>query len=181
MAIVMTENIRTVILMRLIDADSIRYTSKGCGHPYCQQVCENIDGNGTLCKHLMTDKSEIDSLPTVDAVPVVHGHWTRIINPRDGYDCFQCSSCKRVDLELMEYDYCPRCGAKMDETTVNRMIKHEVINYCPLCGKKIEVGTASTITVWGIGKRGRDIYICEDCEREFEMIYADDEGGDSDG
>lgn len=55
------------------------------------------------------------------------------------------------------------------------MTKHEVANYCPLCGKKLEVGTANTITVWGIGKTGRDVHICEDCERKFEMIYADEE------
>lgn len=56
------------------------------------------------------------------------------------------------------------------------MTKHEVVNYCPLCGKKLEVGTASTITVCGVGKK----HICEDCERKFEMIYADEEGGEHD-
>ena len=60
--------------------------------------------------------------------------------------------------------------------TVNRMPKHEVVNNCPLCGKKLEVETASTITVLGVGKK----HICEDCERRFEMIYADEDGEQDD-
>lgn len=58
------------------------------------------------------------------------------------------------------------------------MKKNEVANCCPLCGKEIEIGTESTIIVWGIGETWRDVQVCEDCERKFEMIYADEEGGE---
>lgn len=42
--------------------------------------------------------------PTVDAVPVAHGHW---IN----------DSCSRCGFEISQKtrSYCPNCGAKMDE------------------------------------------------------------------
>ena len=53
------------------------------------------------------------SQPTVDAIPVVHGHW--IYHPEwvaDGECGYECSECGRgVDLD---YAYCPHCGARMD-------------------------------------------------------------------
>ena len=80
------------------------------------------------------------SMPTVDAVPTEfhdkcmeieiekrfelelkekHGHW---IERDDGEIYYQCSSCGLhaygVTLEILEgnYNYCPNCGAKMDES-----------------------------------------------------------------
>ena len=56
---------------------------------------------------------ELDRVPTVDAVEVVHGQWE--LYPSSMHR--RCSVCK------MEYDrpkfnvranYCPNCGAKMD-------------------------------------------------------------------
>lgn len=52
-----------------------------------------------------------DNLPTIDAVPVVHGRWIDL--GRNYYTVVsQCSEC------CAKYDfrspYCPNCGAKMD-------------------------------------------------------------------
>lgn len=56
-------------------------------------------------------------MPTVDAEPVKHGHW---INHFD--DLFpeestqECSVCHAEQMGTMLNDnYCPNCGAKMDE------------------------------------------------------------------
>lgn len=46
-------------------------------------------------------------LPTIDAVPVVHGHW--IIYP----DVCVCSECNEDSPSI--FKYCPNCGATMDE------------------------------------------------------------------
>ena len=55
----------------------------------------------------------IDNEPTVDAER--HGHW--IITP---YGHMTCSSCEWLfeyyDGLEEEWNYCPHCGAKMDET-----------------------------------------------------------------
>ena len=63
----------------------------------------------------------IDEQPTVDAVPVVHAHWIRHENADivDGYlvpnfECSECHSWKKDDS-----DYCPDCGAKMEEDKVD--------------------------------------------------------------
>lgn len=54
------------------------------------------------------------ALPTVDAVPVVHGHWKE--DP-SGYGFWICSVCgfvSEASAADMLYKLCPVCGAKMD-------------------------------------------------------------------
>lgn len=62
-------------------------------------------------------KEALSKVPTVDAEPVRHGHW---INHFD--DLFpeestqECSVCHAEQMGTMLNDnYCPNCGAKMDE------------------------------------------------------------------
>lgn len=53
----------------------------------------------------------IESIPTVDAAPVVHGRWY----DKGSLSC-RCSCCGCKSNK--EYDYCPNCGAKMGKTDV---------------------------------------------------------------
>ena len=66
----------------------------------------------------------MDEIPTVDAVPVVHGEWVR---DHGDYGKLICSRCKckagyRAKETELGYNifnvspsnYCPNCGAKMD-------------------------------------------------------------------
>jgi len=72
-----------------------------------------------------------EQLPSVDAEPVVHGHWIETTIPanttgyggvgqdkKDGVLCSKCRSAFDVKL-LWSNNYCPNCGAKMDEVTGN--------------------------------------------------------------
>ena len=52
----------------------------------------------------------IDEQPTVDAVPVRHGKWVEY-PIADGMN--QCSECGMLRFGCS--NYCPNCGAKMDE------------------------------------------------------------------
>ena len=56
----------------------------------------------------------IKALPSVDAVPVVHGHWKE---DTGGYGFWICSHCGFVSeasgADIL-YRYCPHCGARMD-------------------------------------------------------------------
>ena len=92
---------------RLIDADRIVYSW------VIDNDGEEHDG--------VTLQSIIDKMPTVDAEPVRHGHW---INHYD--DLFpeestqECSVCHAEQMGTMLNDnYCPNCGARMDEVTVD--------------------------------------------------------------
>ena len=51
----------------------------------------------------------VDSVPTVDAAPVVHGRWEK-----DG-GVVVCSECgEEHDWETYRASYCDSCGARMD-------------------------------------------------------------------
>ena len=59
--------------------------------------------------------SDIEKAPTVDAVPVRHGEWTRHVLGSTGYGTtvmHQCSECEC--MAISRFRYCPNCGAKMD-------------------------------------------------------------------
>lgn len=56
----------------------------------------------------------LDYTPSADVEPVRHGHWTETVIPGEvpDYDCV-CSLCGKSGLPI--YNFCPNCGAKMDE------------------------------------------------------------------
>jgi hypothetical protein len=54
----------------------------------------------------------VNTAPTVDAVPVVHGKWNR--NRNELFSC-RCSICNAWNN--FQRAYCPNCGAKMEEST----------------------------------------------------------------
>lgn len=66
--------------------------------------------------------ANIDGEPTADVAPVVHAHWEIIYESSAGVTDARCSNC---GYESLAYEndvhtdencnYCPCCGAKMDE------------------------------------------------------------------
>lgn len=95
--------------MRLIDADAIPW---------------DVEGVGEIP---VITKEEIDQLPTIEVptvgesvgeLPVRHGKWC------EGTECYSddfivCSVCGEafnvMDNDTYRFDYCPKCGARMDE------------------------------------------------------------------
>ena len=69
-------------------------------------------------------------IPAEEVTPVVHGHWiTYTYEERNGCDCWgrpeydtiiehECSYChsKIITSKIKVYNYCPFCGAKMEES-----------------------------------------------------------------
>lgn len=53
----------------------------------------------------------IKNIPTVDVAPVVHGHW---VFRREMMYCSECAAAWDR-IYTIDYNYCPNCGAKMDE------------------------------------------------------------------
>ena len=68
---------------------------------------------------------ELNCVPAVDAAPVVHGRWIEI---EDSWgDChYQCTECgEEWNLDAgtpaeNNMNYCPNCGAKLDEEVAER-------------------------------------------------------------
>lgn len=95
--------------MRLINADEIQYAKDWV----VTDKIPKVGGYNAKAIYRVT-KEEIDAMPTVDAVPVVHGRWKE--DP-SGYGFWICSACgfvSEASAADMLYKFCPVCGAKMD-------------------------------------------------------------------
>ena len=56
----------------------------------------------------------LQTIPTADVSPVRHGYWVK--EKRDVLIHWHCSACKECFyLDKPNAEYCPHCGAKMDE------------------------------------------------------------------
>ncbi len=84
--------------MRLIDANKLLNKSI---------IVENVNSTGRT--KIMVDRNDIDNAPTIDAKPVVHGHWEKRYKSK----YYRCSVCGGIVED--EWHNCPHCGAKMDE------------------------------------------------------------------
>lgn len=87
--------------MRLINADAawVKFENDAWWDIHDRRVAQDI----------------IDSVPTVDAVPVVYAEWTEVGGT---YTCSNCGG-QYEKYDHMgywngEYKYCPYCGARMD-------------------------------------------------------------------
>ncbi len=91
--------------MRLIDANKLLNKSI---------IVKNVNSTGRT--KIMVDRNDIDNAPTIDAEPVVHGHW--IWNEDlHRYECSVChGECTTSFTENPLFKpFCCECGAKMDE------------------------------------------------------------------
>lgn len=84
--------------MRLIDADVL----------YTELVKMNDFGELSAKKAIRI----VSKAQTVDAVPVRHGKWIGKNIGDEHYD--YCSECRYIEWNAPN-NYCPNCGAKMDE------------------------------------------------------------------
>ena len=64
---------------------------------------------------------DISELPAADVAEVVHGEWLRSDDDWNSLTTIQCSCCGEEwcfetddDVSLLNYKYCPNCGARMD-------------------------------------------------------------------
>lgn len=71
----------------------------------------------------MTDRERLTALlmAGADVTEVRHGKWIESEDDYYGLYIIKCSLCREVwcfevedDVKLMNYNYCPNCGARMD-------------------------------------------------------------------
>ncbi len=103
-------------MANLIDrTELIALMEKGYCEP-CKD--EKLDRNGVCCRVCWVNDaiSEIDRMPTIDAVPVRHGKWKLIGADKKGrggiWKCAGRDGCGKT--YPYQCDYCPHCGAKME-------------------------------------------------------------------
>ena len=96
--------------MRLIEADELRNRFQNLSYDDWNQ------GVSTSWAEAYSEFADmIDDMPTVEAEPIRHGHWEKLYT--NNYKCSMCGSwwADDSDAYLIEFNYCPNCGAKMDE------------------------------------------------------------------
>ena len=78
-------------------------------------------GSMTALTRLERAYAEIREMPAADVAEVVNGEWLRSDDDWDSLTTIQCSSCGEEwcfetddDVSLLNYKYCPNCGARMD-------------------------------------------------------------------
>lgn len=90
-------------MSRYIDADA-----------FMQHIIDDNDGY-LLWLSVMDIKNYVDGAPTIDVEPVVHAHWIKSNYDKLDGTIYKCSNCNQ---ELFSaWNFCPHCGAKMDEAT----------------------------------------------------------------
>lgn len=83
-------------MSRLIDANAFEeFIIKNCNDSLVDLWCELVRRQ-----------------PTIEAVPVVHGHWSRT---DDLEETFMCSVCGYDTEDYIPYNFCPNCGADMQK------------------------------------------------------------------
>ena len=88
--------------MRMIDKDALLSDIEPT---IVESGCVNHEGEIMDCVRYASE---------VDAVPVVHGEWIVIgMRPTGTKDTHYCSICKAHGRK--EMNYCPNCGAKMED------------------------------------------------------------------
>ena len=86
------------------------------------EFCDEINGVPMFFNDHDLDTFKLhleEEEPAADVVEVKHGKWFRHNKKKHGDTCYYCSVCEKMAIadgycwELT--DYCPHCGAKMDE------------------------------------------------------------------
>ena len=103
--------------MRLIDADALMQTlgitDMDCGkcawYSKAYRQCKRGGDFEDAC-------CAIEDAPTIEAVPVVHGHWEPVTNGRGGFECSKCHHYAPSYQDGVEWisEWCPSCGAIMN-------------------------------------------------------------------
>lgn len=102
--------------MRLIDADELRAV-KFHALPYTHIHPSGAEPYSYELGWNDAIDAIMDCAPTVDTVK--HGHWIkdRLVSTSGGtYGVYRCSKCEWYGQDIgYSFNYCPHCGAKMDE------------------------------------------------------------------
>ena len=96
--------------MRIIDADALK--EKICNNVYPITDFFNSRDYGMFWTGGI--EKAIDEAPTIEAEPVKHGKWI-YVKGSNGKDYRKCTECLHTQDITGLLNYCPVCGAKMDE------------------------------------------------------------------
>ena len=59
---------------------------------------------------------EVEAYPAADVRPVVRGRWEKCVGENGVTSACRCSLCGFEDNRFSMFNFCPNCGAKMEES-----------------------------------------------------------------
>lgn len=107
--------------MKYIDVEAAKKVIRDYGHGAIEDGMQSLD----CVDDIVLLANAMDFIPSADVVPVTHGRWKRVKNPRwPAYSHGKCSICGWWNTKnALCYDdsgkpghylnYCPNCGAEM--------------------------------------------------------------------
>ena len=84
---------------------------------YKWELIEKMEWDNDIEKWTIWE-SDLKSIPSADVEPVRRGHWEFPIfaDSDDELDPrVRCSECGGIEAAFARWNYCPNCGARMDE------------------------------------------------------------------
>lgn len=104
--------------MRLIDADKLEDILVNHGFCYCNES----DYSDGVASGFLLARDDVKEAPTIEAEPVRHGKWIVDVEDwRHQIEWFKCSQCDFPTSTA--YNYCPHCGAIMDENEISNIAR----------------------------------------------------------
>lgn len=103
------------VMTRLIDADALIHKLKTA-----IELGKKVDESTTELEAVLND---VETMPTIDAVPVRHGEWIYCVSS-ERWECDRCGEIAptitgiKIDNEMYNAwlsPFCPNCGAEMRE------------------------------------------------------------------
>lgn len=104
--------------MRLIDADKLEDILVNHGFCYCNES----DYNNGVASGFLLARDDVKEAPTIDAEPIRHGRWIEC-KGSNGKDYRKCSECLHTQEITGLLNYCPVCGARMDENEISNIAR----------------------------------------------------------
>ena len=87
------------------------FVEYSCVKYHVAEMGDTNEANRIMLMFRENAKKLFSIAPSADVAPVRHGHW-EVIDAEEPRR-YGCSECKRLSWHME--NYCPNCGAKMDE------------------------------------------------------------------
>lgn len=75
------------------------------------QMMDDIRRASIIMNGMHLCEEAVMNQPSANVEPVRHGHWIYTPTSPLGFTCSECGK------EMCRFNYCPHCGAKIDEVT----------------------------------------------------------------
>ena len=104
-----------VLLNKIAELEAVALEQVAKSEPLADKTPSEWHRWSGILQERTAFKYDLMDAPTIEAEPIRHGHWEKGIDMFGNY--YRCSVCDSTEDIGWGFDYCPNCGARMDEVT----------------------------------------------------------------